>query len=73
MEHTIDYTTVPVGLKIEGRLWTGKPTTFTDKCPRCGRIGVGSVEHNAHHIIVHTGRVNGNILEGIDYCRLELH
>ncbi len=71
-QNTVHYTTVPVGLRIEGQLWTGEPTTFTDTCPKCGRIGVASVRHESHLIIVHTGLVNGNILEGIDYCTLEL-
>jgi len=39
----MDYTTVPVGLRIEGQIWTGQATTVTAPCPKCGRIGVVSV------------------------------
>ncbi len=73
VQSSMDYTRVPVGLRIEGNLWSGEPTTFTDTCPKCGRIGLASVRHKSHSIVVHTGLVNGNILEGIYYCMLELH
>jgi hypothetical protein len=39
----VDYTTVPVGLHIEGLIWTGQATTVTAICPKCGRIGVVSI------------------------------
>jgi hypothetical protein len=42
----IDYTGVSAGLRIEGFLWTGQPTAFTARCPKCGRIGIASVPHN---------------------------
>ncbi len=69
----MDYTTVPAGLFIEGHLWTGQATTQTALCPQCGRVGVRSMEQNARLVIVHTGSANGDVLEGIDYCTLELH
>ena len=64
----MDYTTVHGGLCIKGKMWTGQVTTFTERCPKCGRIGVGSATQNDKRIIVHRGRVAGDMLEGIDYC-----
>ena len=64
----MDYTTVPVGLRVEGRIWTGHATTVTALCPKCGRIGVVSVRQDDYRITVHRGRVTGNWLVGIDYC-----
>ena len=66
----IDYTTLPVGLHIEGQIWTGQATTVTALCPKCGRIGVVSVKQHDKQIIVHRGRANGERLQGIDYCEL---
>ena len=68
----MDYTTVPVGLYIKGRMWTGQATTFTERCPKCGRIGVVSAAQNDKRIMVHRGRVTGDMLEGIDYCELTI-
>jgi len=68
-ETVIDYTAVPAGLRIEGILWNGQPTTFTARCPKCGRIGIASVPHDGVGLVVHKGRASGNRLEGIDYCR----
>jgi len=65
----IDYTGVPAGLRIKGILWTGQPTAFTARCPKCGRIGIASVPHNGVGLMVHRGRATANRLEGIDYCR----
>ena len=67
---SIDYTTVPAGLCIKGKMWTGQATTFTERCPKCGRIGVVSATQNDKRIMVHRGRVTGDMLEGIDYCEL---
>jgi hypothetical protein len=64
----MDYTTVPGGLCIKGKMWTGQATTFTERCPKCGRIGVVSVTQNDKRVMVHRGRVAGDVLEGIDYC-----
>lgn len=64
----IDYTTVPVGLCIKGQMWTGQATTFTERCPKCGRIGVVSAAQNDKRTMVHRGRVAGDMLEGTDYC-----
>lgn len=66
----MDYTAVPVGLRIEGRLWTGQPTAFTAICPKCGRIGVVSARQNGGRTVVHAGRVDGKTLAGIDFCML---
>ena len=66
----IDYTTVPAGLCIKGKMWTGDATTFTERCPKCGRIGVVSTTQNDKRIMVHRGRVTGDMLGGIDYCEL---
>ena len=66
----VDYTKVPLGLRIEGQIWTGQATTFTALCPKCGRIGVISTMHNNKQIMVHQGRATGNRLNGIDYCEL---
>jgi hypothetical protein len=66
----IDYTTAPLGLRIEGQIWTGQATTQTAKCVKCGRIGVISALHHNRRIVVHRGRANGNRLEGTDYCEL---
>jgi hypothetical protein len=64
----VDYTTVPAGLCIKGKMWTGQVTTFTERCPKCGRIGVASTTQNDKRVMVHRGRVAGDMLEGIDYC-----
>ena len=69
-QRVIDYTTVPVGLRIEGQIWTGQATIVTDLCPKCGRIGVISATQRNKRIMVHQGRASGNRLEGIDYCEL---
>jgi hypothetical protein len=66
----MDYTTVPVGLCIKGHIWTGQSTTFTALCPKCGRNGVISAMQDDKRIIVHRGRVTGDMLEGIDYCEV---
>jgi hypothetical protein len=68
----IDYMDVPAGLRIEGILWTGQPTAFTARCPKCGRIGIASVPHNGEGLMVHRGCANANRLEGIDYCRFPI-
>jgi hypothetical protein len=67
----IDYTSVPVGLVIQGHLWTGQEASSTAMCPKCGRIGVISSGASAHQIIVHSGRIDGDMLIGTDYCSLE--
>ncbi len=69
VQRIMDYTTVPAGLLIEGHLWTGQATVSTATCPKCGRIGVTS-RGNAGPIVVHSGRIDGNTLVGIDYCTL---
>ena len=66
----VDYTTVPLGLRIEGQIWTGQATTFTALCSKCGRIGVISAMQDNKRIMVHQGRATGNKLEGIDFCEL---
>jgi hypothetical protein len=66
----IDYTTVPLGLHIEGQIWTGQATTVTALCPKCRRIGVVAVKQHDKQIIVHRGRATGDRLQGIDYCVL---
>lgn len=66
----MDYTTVPIGLRVAGKLWTGEATRSTATCPSCGRIGVISASQHGNRIMVHTGRVAGNTLVGIDYCEL---
>lgn len=68
----MDYTSVPVGLVIEGHLWTGQEASSTATCPKCGRIGVISSKASAQQIIVHSGRIDGDMLVGTDYCNLEL-
>ena len=70
IQSIVDYTTLPAGLRIEGQIWTGQATTVTALCSKCGRIGVASVLQDQKRITVHRGRVNGNRLEGIDYCEL---
>lgn len=69
-QNIMDYTIVPVGLCIKGKMWTGQTTTFTERCPKCGRIGVASATQNDKRVMVHRGRVAGDMLEGIDYCEL---
>jgi hypothetical protein len=66
----IDYTTVPLGLRIQGHIWTGQATTVTALCPKCGRVGVVAVKQHGKQIIVHSGRATGDRLRGIDYCEL---
>lgn len=69
-QEIVDYTTLPIGLRIEGRLWTGQPTESTSLCPKCKRTGVSSARQEVEMIIVHTGRVIDGMLEGIDYCKI---
>jgi hypothetical protein len=69
-QSVVDYTSAPIGLRVEGRLWTGQPTTVTQACPNCGRIGVAALQY-ARLIVVHTGRVSEDKLHGIDYCTVE--
>lgn len=71
-QSVMDYTAVPVGLCIKGKMWTGQVTTFTERCPKCGRIGVVSTAQNDKRIMVHRGRVAGDMLEGIDYSEFML-
>ena len=67
----IDYTAVPAGWLIKGRLWTGQPTVSTVTCTKCGRIGVISSQRKGRQIIVHSGRVVASeTLLGIDYCEI---
>ena len=65
----VDYTSVQAGWAIEGHLWTGQSTASTLICPKCGRVGVTS-RGNVGKIVVHSGRVDGNTLVGIDYCTI---
>ena len=69
-ETIIDYTIVPVGLRIEGLISTGQATTFTALCPQCGRNGVVSTKHNNKRIMVHQGRASGNMLQSTDHCEV---
>ncbi len=69
-QQMMNYTTAPVGLRVEGQLWTGQLTEWTTTCPKCGRVGLISSQKVSQQIIVHTGRVNGQTLAGIDYCEL---
>jgi hypothetical protein len=69
-QSVMDYTGVPSGLHIIGQIWTGQATTVTAPCPKCGRIGVGSVLQNDKRITVHRGLITGDRLVGIDYCEL---
>jgi hypothetical protein len=69
-QRIVDYTNVPLGLRIEGQIWTGQATTFTALCSKCGRIGVISAIHRNKRIMVHQGRTTGDRLQGIDYCEL---
>ena len=68
-QELMDYTAVPAGVIIEGHLWTGQSTAATVTCPKCGRIGVTSRGTN-HKVIVHSGRIDGKTLVGIDYCTI---
>ena len=68
-QELMDYTTVPADEIVEGHLWTGQSTASTVTCPKCGRIGVTSRGNN-HKVIVHSGRIDGNTLVGIDYCTI---
>ena len=70
MQVIMDYTTVPIGWWVVGKLWTGQPTRSTATCPSCGRVGVISAFEHGKRVMVHTGRVAGNTLTGIDYCEL---
>lgn len=69
-QQIMDYTTVPVGLRVEGQLWTGQLTEWTATCPKCARVGLISSQKISQQIVVHTGHINGQTLTGIDYCEL---
>jgi hypothetical protein len=69
----VDYTTVPAGLLIKGHLATGQAVLSTVTCPRCGRVGVATSQENGEQIIVHSGRAEGDMLVGVDYCKLEFN
>jgi hypothetical protein len=68
-QELMDYTAVPAGEIVVGHLWTGQSTASTVTCPKCGRIGVTS-RGNSGRVIVHSGRIDGKTLVGIDYCTL---
>ena len=68
-QELMDYTTVPADIIIEGHLWTGQSTASTVTCPKCGRIGVTSRGNNSR-VVVHSGRIDGKTLVGIDYCTI---
>ena len=68
-QELMDYTAVPTDVIVEGHLWTGQSTSSTAICPKCGRIGLTS-RGNSSRIIVHSGRIEGKTLVGIDYCAL---
>lgn len=70
---TINYTAVPAGWQIKGRLWTGQSTVSTVTCPNCGRVGVISAQGKGRQIIVHSGRVESDTLLGIDYCEIAVN
>jgi hypothetical protein len=71
-EGIVDYTTVPIGLRVEGHIWTGSSTTVTAVCPKCGRTGLNSAPHHNKQIVVHMGRASADRLEGTDYCQLSI-
>jgi hypothetical protein len=71
--HLIDYTTVPAGLLIKGHLTTGQAVLATVTCPKCRRVGLGTSQENGEQIIVHSGRAVGDVLLGVDYCKLEFN
>lgn len=68
----MDYTNVPAGWQIRGKLWTGQSAKSTVSCPKCGRIGVLSSLESYSRVVVHTGRVDDMTLTGIDYCEIGL-
>jgi hypothetical protein len=68
-QELMDYTAVPTDVIVEGHLWTGQSTASTAICPKCGRIGLAS-RGKSRKVIVHSGRIEGNTLVGIDYCTL---
>jgi len=70
IQNFMDYTAVPAGWLIQGHLWTGQSTKSTVSCPKCGRIGVLSSVGKHQRVVVHTGRIDDNMLIGIDYCEI---
>jgi len=69
----IDYTAVPAGWLIKGYLWTGQSTVSTTTCSKCGRVGVIGAQRKGKQIIVHSGRIDGERLRGIDYCEIAVN
>lgn len=67
----MDYTTVPDGWQIIGRLSTGHLTKSTIHCKRCGRVGVLATS-NSEHLIVHRGLVSYDTLHPTDYCEISI-
>ena len=63
----MDYTRVPDGWQIIGRLSTGHVTKSTIYCRECGRVGLLATS-NSGHLIVHRGLVTYATLHPIDYC-----
>lgn len=66
-ETVVDYTIIPVDWHILGHLSTGQLTKSTILCGQCGRVGVLATS-DSQHLIVHRGRVDGDVLHAIDYC-----
>lgn len=67
----MDYTTLPDGWQIIGRLTTGHVPKSTIRCRKCGQVGVLATS-NSWHLIVHRGLVSHDNLHPIDYCELSI-
>lgn len=65
----MDYTGLPEGVRVEGRLANGVPTDATARCLKCGRVGLMSLEHGGGRTIVHRGFTHGDILEAVEFCK----
>jgi hypothetical protein len=68
-ESLLDYTKVPVGWQIVGRLSTGQATKSTIHCETCGRVGV-LASSTSRELVVHRGRVRDDVLYAVDHCEL---
>jgi len=68
----VDYTSLTAGLAVKGYLADGGTVGKTMRCPTCKRMGVIAKEHRGRQLVVHRGFVDGELLDAIDYCAMDV-